>query len=81
MRRAYDALVPGGTLIIKDFILDNDRQGPAYGLMFALQMLVHTTAGNTYSFEEIQRWTDAAGFRQGESISLTPQTRLWIARK
>lgn len=81
IQRVYDALEPGGRLIIKDFILDNDRQGPAYGLMFALQMLVHTPAGNTYSFDELQSWTDAAGFKGGESKALTPQTRLWIVQK
>ncbi|NLN93192.1 MAG: methyltransferase domain-containing protein [Candidatus Hydrogenedens sp.] len=81
VQRVHDALEPGGRLIIKDFILDNDRQGPAYGLMFALQMLVHTPAGNTYSFDEIQSWTDAAGFKGGESKALTAQTRLWIVQK
>ncbi len=81
VRKIYDALIPGGSIIIKDFIVENDRSGPPYSLIFALQMLLHTPGGNTYTYDEIQRWTDAAGFRPGKTISLTPQTRLWVAGK
>ncbi|HOQ89426.1 MAG TPA: methyltransferase [Candidatus Hydrogenedentes bacterium] len=79
VRTAFQALMPGGTLIIKDFLLENDRSGPPYGLMFALQMLVHTPAGDTYTFADTAAWTDAAGFRPGRAVPITPQTRLWIA--
>lgn len=81
VKKAYEALEPGGLVIIKDFIVENDRSGPAFSLIFALHMLVHTRGGNTYSYEEVRRWTDSAGFNPGEVVSLTPQTRLWIARK
>ncbi len=81
VKRVYEALAPGGTIIIKDFILENDRTGPAFALIFALHMLVHTPAGNTYTFDEIKDWTDNAGFVNGRAASLTPQTRLWVAEK
>ncbi|MFA7692273.1 MAG: methyltransferase domain-containing protein [Candidatus Hydrogenedentes bacterium] len=81
LRKVYHALEPGGMLLIKDFIVENDRSGPPFSLMFALHMLVHTEGGNTYSYDEIQAWTDEAGFEGGESIALTPQTRLWIVHK
>lgn len=80
-RKCYDALEPGGRLIIKDFIVEDDRSGPAFGLMFALNMFLHTEAGNTYSFKEVAAWTAAAGFPDGEMLSLTPQTRLWMVDK
>lgn len=81
VRRAYDALAPGGSIIIKDFIVDNDRSGPAWSLIFSLHMLVHTPGGGTYSFEEVEGWTDRAGFLPGRAVSVTQQTRLWIADK
>lgn len=81
VEKVFDALAPGGAIIIKDFILENDRSGPAFSLIFALHMLVHTPGGNTYSYDEIGRWTDQAGFEKGRALALTPQTRLWIARK
>ena len=81
VKRAYDALLPGGAILIKDFIMKNDRSGPAFGLIFALHMLVHTPGGDTYTHEEIKGWTDKAGFLEGKIVSLTPQTRLWLAQK
>lgn len=81
VQRVYNALIPGGVVLIKDFIMENDRSGPAFGLIFALHMLVHTPAGGTYTYDEIKDWTDTAGFLPGTATSLTPQTRLWLARK
>ena len=81
VKKVYGALEPGGVIIIKDFIVENDRSGPAFSLIFALHMLVHTRGGNTYSFNEVRNWTDSAGFGPGDAIALTPQTRLWIAQK
>ncbi len=81
VRRAYDALAPGGSIVIKDFLVDNDRSGPPFSLVFSLHMLVHTPGGGTYSFEEVGAWTNRAGFLPGRTVSVTQQTRLWIADK
>jgi SAM-dependent methyltransferase len=72
VKRVYDALIPGGVILIKDFIMENDRSGPAFGLIFALHMLVHTPAGGTYTYDEIKGWTDAAGFLPGNSHIIDP---------
>jgi SAM-dependent methyltransferase len=81
VRKCYEALDPGGLFIIKDFITDNDRTGPAFSLMFALHMLVLTGEGDTYSFAQIQEWTRAAGFEDYRALDLTPQTRMWLVKK
>ncbi len=81
VRKAHEALAPGGSVIIKDFIVDNDRSGPPFSLIFSLHMLVHTPGGGTYTFKEVEGWTDRAGFLPGRAVSVTPQTRLWIADK
>ncbi|HYA17332.1 MAG TPA: methyltransferase [Bryobacteraceae bacterium] len=62
LRRVFEALNPGGTIIIAEFLVDADRRGPLQGLIFGVNMLVHTEAGNTYSFEEIREWLELAGF-------------------
>lgn len=79
--KCFDALPSGGTLIIKDFLTDDDGTGPAYSLIFALHMLVATGDGDTYSFAQVASWTRDAGFADGRVVDLTPQTRLWIVRK
>jgi SAM-dependent methyltransferase len=81
IRRSYEGLAPGGRLIIKDFLLDPERTGPAWSLMFALQMLLNTEGGDVYTWEEVAGWTQEAGFETGELIDLTEQTRLWVVRK
>lgn len=81
IRKCYRALDTGGMLVIKDFLVDNDRTGPAFGLMFALNMLVNTQDGDTYTFAEVEQWTDEAGFVSGHTYDLTPQTRLWTCEK
>jgi len=79
--KCYDALVPGGKLIIKDFLVDTDRTGPAFSLLFALRMLIANGEGDTYTSEEVAEWTRSAGFNDGRQVELSPQTRLWIVTK
>ena len=62
LRRTHAALAPGGTVAIADFLVNADRLGPMNGLIFAVNMLVNTEQGGTYSFEEIAGWLTEAGF-------------------
>jgi SAM-dependent methyltransferase len=62
-RRCARALVPGGRLVIREFILEPDRAGPRDATLFALNMLVGTRSGNTYTEAEYREWLQAAGFR------------------
>ncbi|MBW2603392.1 MAG: methyltransferase domain-containing protein [Deltaproteobacteria bacterium] len=61
-RKIYRALDPGGTLIIRDHIMDESRTNPPAGALFALNMLVNTQAGDTYTFREVKDTLKAAGF-------------------
>lgn len=79
--KCFEALEPGGALVIKDFLVDEDRSGPAFSLVFALHMLVNTGQGDTYPVSEVAAWTGDAGFEPGELVEQTPQTRLWVVKK
>jgi len=61
-RKIYHALDPGGTLIIRDHIMDESRTNPPAGALFALNMLVNTQAGDTYTFREVKDTLKTAGF-------------------
>lgn len=61
-RRLHRALVPGGRIVIVDFIPNDDRTGPAFPVFFALNMLVNTECGDTYTLAEYTRWLKEAGF-------------------
>ena len=62
LRKVFEALAPGGTIAIAEFLVNADRTGPVNGLIFAVNMLVNTDVGDTYSFEEISGWLTDAGF-------------------
>ena len=57
------ALKRGGTLAIAEFLPDDDRLAPPLGLIFALNMLVMTSEGATFTFAEYRRWLESAGFK------------------
>lgn len=61
-RKVFDALVPGGRIIVRDFVLNHDRTQPSSGALFAINMLVNTDGGNSYTFEEIEGGLIDAGF-------------------
>src|SRR5829696_5062436 len=62
LAKTFAALAPGGTIAIAEWLVDADRTGPPMGLIFAVNMLVNTDQGDTFSFEEIAGWLKAAGF-------------------
>ncbi len=61
MKRAWRALNPGGIIVIQDHIMEDDRTTPARGALFALNMLVNTQRGDTYTEGEMRQWLEAAG--------------------
>ncbi len=61
-RKIHRALVPGGRLVIRDHVMSDDHTRPAAGALFAVNMLVGTAGGGTYSFGEIRAGLEAAGF-------------------
>ena len=64
LKRVHDAMAPGGTIVIGEFLTDEGRQGPATPLIFAVNMLVNTEEGDTYSFKQIASWLKEAGFKK-----------------
>ena len=60
--KIYRALVPGGRLVIRDHIMSPDHTQPTSGTIFAVNMLVGTPGGGTYTFDEIQASLESTGF-------------------
>lgn len=81
LRRAHAALAPGGTIAIAEFLVDADRRGPLPGLIFAVNMLVNTEAGGTYSFEEIAGWLMEAGFTDPRQVAAPGPAPLILATR
>lgn len=60
--RIFRALVPGGRLVLRDHVMEPDRTHPRAGALFAVNMLVGTSGGGTYTFDEIRSGLTRAGF-------------------
>jgi 2-polyprenyl-3-methyl-5-hydroxy-6-metoxy-1,4-benzoquinol methylase len=61
MRKCAGALNSGGRVVVQDFVMSDDRIEPATGAFFALNMLVGTKAGDTFTESEIRSWMEEAG--------------------
>ncbi|HTC63001.1 MAG TPA: methyltransferase dimerization domain-containing protein [Candidatus Saccharimonadales bacterium] len=68
-RKFRRALKPGGTLVVNDFVLNDDRTGHPFALLFASQMLVVTKDGFTYRQSDYRNWLTEAGF---QSVDIVP---------
>jgi hypothetical protein len=55
-------MVSGGRMIVRDHVMESNRIKPEAGAMFAVNMLVNTKGGSTYTFDEIRTWLTEAGF-------------------
>ena len=81
LRKCFDALAPGGTIAIQEFLVNPERTGPPIGLIFAVNMLVNTDTGDTWSFEEIAGWLRDAGFTNPRLLEAPGPSPLILATK
>src|SRR5271157_1426908 len=81
LAKTFEALASGGTIAIAEFLVNDDRTGPLNGLIFAVNMLVNTEHGGTYSFEEISGWLAEAGFVNPRTLDSPGPTPLILATK
>jgi SAM-dependent methyltransferase len=80
-RKIYRALLPGGVLVVRDHIMDETRTHPSAGALFALNMLINTRGGDTYTFQEVREALQGTGFadvqllRTGERMDCLVKAR------
>ncbi|MEP6900953.1 MAG: methyltransferase [Actinomycetota bacterium] len=81
LKKIFDALAPGGTVAIAEWLVNEDRTAPLPGLIFAVNMLVNTEVGDTFSFEEIKSWLDEAGFENARLVNAPGVSPLILATR
>ncbi len=74
------ALKPNGQLVIGEFLVDENREKNELGLIFAVNMLVNTEEGDTFSFAEIKNWLREAGFGEVASLDAPSPSPLIIGK-
>lgn len=81
LKKCFDALAPGGTIAIAEFVPNDDRTGPPMPLIFAVNMLVHTDVGDTFTFAQMTQWLTEAGFKQPRKLEIPGPSPLLLATK
>jgi len=81
LKKTFRALKSGGTIAIAEWLVNDERTEPLPSLMFAVQMLVNTEKGDTFSFNEIKTWLEEAGFKKVCKLEAPGPSPLILARK
>lgn len=79
-RKLRAALKPGGTLIVNDFVLSDERTGHPFAMMFSANMLLATKAGAAYREADYRSWLTEAGFTPGELVPTPGPASYLLAR-
>jgi ubiquinone/menaquinone biosynthesis C-methylase UbiE len=80
-RRIARSLRPGGTIVVIDMVPNDERSGPVFPLLFALNMLVNTGHGDTYTVAEYTEWLREAGFDGIEAVDIGSHSPIIVAAK
>jgi 3-hydroxy-5-methyl-1-naphthoate 3-O-methyltransferase len=81
LKRTCEALNDGGMLLIAEFVPNDERTGPAAALLFGLNMLINTPAGDVFTMREYREWLKEAGFRKVATIPAPHVSPLILATK
>jgi predicted O-methyltransferase YrrM len=73
-KKCLGAREPGGRIVIRDLVMNEAHTEPPGGALFALNMLVATEGGGTYSYEELRSDLESVGFVDVELI----QRSMWM---
>ena len=81
LAKVRQALAPGGVVAIAEFLVDEARAAQTNALIFAVNMLVSTEEGDTYSFAEIAGWLKQAGFENARTMAAPGSAPLILANR
>ena len=60
---------------------NNERTGPPFAMLFAVNMLVHTDDGDTFTFDDIRGWLQNAGLTNIRQLEAPGPSPLVLADK
>lgn len=81
MKKAFDALMSGGGLVVIEMLIDDERENSVPGLLMSLNMLVATVSGFKFSRQDCDSMAKKAGFSRTEVLQLVPPIDAVIAYK
>lgn len=67
LEKSFQALRPGGVLVIHDAFLNRAKDGPLHVAEYSV-MLMHATQGRCYGVGELEGWLRAVGFADCQDV-------------
>lgn len=64
--KAWQALAPGGLLVVSDIFTDAGGAGPPFATLFGLTMLLTAPHGGVHADADVARWLEEQGFGKVE---------------
>jgi len=81
LKKLRAAMKPTGTLATVEFVPNDDRVSPPQAAAFSMMMLGGTESGDAYTYKELERMCQTAGFGPSELHSLAPAPQSLILTK
>src|SRR4030095_2991276 len=78
---AYRTLPTGGSFIVFEALIDDDRRENAFGLLMSLNMLIETPGGFDYTGADCSAWMKKVGFRETRVVHLAGPDSMVIGVK
>jgi precorrin-6B methylase 2 len=79
--KAYEALPKGGSLVVIENIIDDERRENVFGLLMSLNMLIETAEGYDFTGADFAGWAKEAGFESTRIIPLMGSSSAAVAIK
>lgn len=81
IRKAYEALPSGGTCIVFEELIDDERKKNAFALLMSLNILIETPGGFNCTGADYLTWMHEAGFRKTYVEPLVGPASMVVASK
>ena len=81
LKKVYDILPKGGSIIVFEALIDDERRKNTFGLLMSLNMLVETEGGFDYTCAQCIEWLKETGFTGMEIIPLVGPNSIAIGIK
>ena len=81
IRRATDALRPGGRVIVADYFQDPERKLNPHAVLMGVTMMANTAKGFTFTTEQFAGWLADAGFVEHRLVEPIAFQQCMIATK
>ena len=81
LKKCFEFTSHGGAIIINEFFLNDNEPGPLYSTLFALNMLITTKEGDTYTKGTVSYWLESAGYSDLSFVDTPGPSKLLIGHK